>query len=57
MTGIVTITPNPAVDVSTTVERIIPVHKLRGTSATSRSRRRRDQRGAGHQANGRRLRR
>lgn len=32
MTGIVTITPNPAVDVSTTVERIIPVHKLRGTS-------------------------
>jgi 6-phosphofructokinase 2 len=32
MTGIVTITPNPAVDVSTTVERIVPVHKLRGTS-------------------------
>lgn len=32
MTGIVTITPNPAVDVSTTVERIVPVHKLRGAS-------------------------
>ena len=32
MTDIVTITPNPAVDLSTSVERIIPVHKLRGTS-------------------------
>lgn len=32
MTDIVTITPNPAVDLSTTVEKIIPVYKLRGTS-------------------------
>lgn len=32
MTDIVTVTLNPAVDVSTTVDRIIPVHKLRGTS-------------------------
>ena len=32
MTDIVTITPNPAVDLSTSVERIVPVHKLRGTS-------------------------
>lgn len=32
MTGIVTITPNPAVDLSTSVERIVPVAKLRGTS-------------------------
>lgn len=32
MTDIVTLTPNPAVDVSTTVERIVPVYKLRGTS-------------------------
>ena len=32
MTDIVSITPNPAVDLSTSVERIIPVHKLRGTS-------------------------
>jgi 6-phosphofructokinase 2 len=31
MTDIVTITPNPAVDVSTTVERIVPVTKLRGS--------------------------
>lgn len=31
-TAIVTVTPNPAVDLSTTVERIVPVHKLRGTS-------------------------
>ncbi len=30
MTSIVTITPNPAVDVSTAVEKIIPVYKLRG---------------------------
>jgi len=30
MTGIVTITPNPAVDVSTAVEKIVPVYKLRG---------------------------
>jgi len=29
MTAIVTFTPNPAVDVSTSVERIIPTHKLR----------------------------
>jgi 6-phosphofructokinase 2 len=32
MTDVVTITPNPAVDLSTSVERIIPVAKLRGTS-------------------------
>ncbi len=32
MTDVVTITPNPAVDLSTSVERIVPVHKLRGTS-------------------------
>ena len=32
MSDIVTITPNPAVDVSTTVERIMPVAKLRGTT-------------------------
>jgi len=32
MTDIVTVTPNPAVDVSTAVERIVPVTKLRGTS-------------------------
>ena len=32
MTNILTITPNPAVDLSTSVERIIPTHKLRGTS-------------------------
>ncbi|MGA7803515.1 1-phosphofructokinase family hexose kinase, partial [Bradyrhizobium sp.] len=32
MTDIVTITPNPAVDLSTSVERIVPVTKLRGTS-------------------------
>jgi 6-phosphofructokinase 2 len=32
MTDIVTITPNPAVDLSTSVERIIPVAKLRGSS-------------------------
>jgi 6-phosphofructokinase 2 len=31
MTDIVTVTPNPAVDVSTSVERIVPVTKLRGT--------------------------
>jgi 6-phosphofructokinase 2 len=30
MTDIVTITPNPAVDLSTSVERVVPVHKLRG---------------------------
>jgi 6-phosphofructokinase 2 len=30
MTDIVTITPNPAVDISTEVEKIVPVHKLRG---------------------------
>ena len=32
MTDVVTLTPNPAVDLSTSVERIIPVAKLRGTS-------------------------
>jgi len=32
MTAIITVTLNPAVDLSTTVERIVPVHKLRGTS-------------------------
>ena len=53
MTDVVTMTPNPAVDLSTSVERIIPVAKLRGTSH-ARSRRRRDQRGARHQAPGRR---
>jgi 6-phosphofructokinase 2 len=31
MTDIVTITPNPAVDLSTSVEKIVPVFKLRGT--------------------------
>ena len=32
MTDIVTITPNPAVDLSTAVDRIMPVAKLRGQS-------------------------
>jgi 6-phosphofructokinase 2 len=32
MTDIVTVTPNPAVDLSTSVERVVPVSKLRGTS-------------------------
>jgi 6-phosphofructokinase 2 len=32
MTDIVTITPNPAVDLSTSVDKIVPVFKLRGTS-------------------------
>ncbi|MGY3534490.1 1-phosphofructokinase family hexose kinase [Bradyrhizobium sp. USDA 4452] len=32
MTDIVTITANPAVDLSTSVEKIVPVYKLRGTS-------------------------
>ncbi|MGJ5039864.1 MULTISPECIES: 1-phosphofructokinase family hexose kinase [unclassified Bradyrhizobium] len=32
MSDIVTITPNPAVDISTTVEKIVPVAKLRGTT-------------------------
>ena len=32
MTAIVTVTPNPSVDLSTAVERIVPVRKLRGTS-------------------------
>ncbi len=32
MTDIVTITPNPAVDLSTSVAKIVPVFKLRGTS-------------------------
>ena len=31
MTDIITITPNPALDVSTSVEKIVPVLKLRGT--------------------------
>ncbi len=30
MTDVVTITPNPAVDLSTAVEKIVPVYKLRG---------------------------
>jgi len=33
MTRIVTITPNPAVDVSTSVERIVPTNKLRCSAA------------------------
>jgi 6-phosphofructokinase 2 len=32
MTDIVTITPSPAVDLSTSVEKIVPVYKLRGIS-------------------------
>jgi 6-phosphofructokinase 2 len=32
MTGIVTFTPNPALDVSTSVERIVPTHKMRCTA-------------------------
>jgi len=32
MTDIVTVTPNPAVDLSTSVQKIVPVYKLRGTS-------------------------
>lgn len=32
MVDIVTITPNPAVDLSTSVDKILPVTKLRGTS-------------------------
>ena len=32
MTDIVTITPNPAVDLSTSVENILPTRKLRGMS-------------------------
>ena len=32
MTDIVTMTPNPAVDLSTSVDKIVPVYKLRGTS-------------------------
>jgi 6-phosphofructokinase 2 len=33
MTGILTFTPNPALDVSTAVERMIPTHKMRCTAA------------------------
>jgi 6-phosphofructokinase 2 len=33
MTGIVTFTPNPAIDISTSVERIMPTHKLRCSTA------------------------
>jgi 6-phosphofructokinase 2 len=33
MTGIVTLTPNPAVDVSTSVERVMPTHKMRCAAA------------------------
>jgi 6-phosphofructokinase 2 len=33
MTGIVTFTPNPAIDISTSVERIMPIHKLRCSAA------------------------
>ena len=29
MTGIVTLTPNPALDISTAVERVMPTHKMR----------------------------
>lgn len=32
MVDIVTITPNPAVDLSTSVDKILPVTKRRGTS-------------------------
>jgi len=32
VSDIATLTPNPAVDLSTSVERIVPVYKLRGTS-------------------------
>jgi 6-phosphofructokinase 2 len=32
MTDIATITPNPAIDLSTTVDKILPVAKLRGKS-------------------------
>ncbi len=32
MTDIVTLTPNPAVDISTSVEKIVPVNKLRCTT-------------------------
>ena len=32
MSDVATLTPNPAVDLSTSVERIVPVYKLRGTS-------------------------
>ena len=32
MTGTVTLTPNPAVDISTSVEQVIPTHKLRCTA-------------------------
>ncbi len=32
MTDIVTITPSPAIDLSTAVDRIVPVAKLRGQS-------------------------
>jgi 6-phosphofructokinase 2 len=33
MTGILTFTPNPAIDVSTSVKQIIPTHKLRCSAA------------------------
>jgi 6-phosphofructokinase 2 len=33
MTAIVTLTPNPSLDVSTTVDRVIPTHKLRCAAA------------------------
>jgi len=33
MTGILTFTPNPTIDVSTSVERIVPTHKLRCAAA------------------------
>jgi 6-phosphofructokinase 2 len=32
VSDVATLTPNPAVDLSTSVERIVPVYKLRGTS-------------------------
>lgn len=34
MVDIATITPNPAVDLSTSVDKILPVAKLRGNVAT-----------------------
>jgi 6-phosphofructokinase 2 len=33
MSGIVTFTPNPAIDISTSVDRIMPIHKLRCSAA------------------------
>jgi hypothetical protein len=33
LSAAITFTPNPAIGVSTSVERIMPVHKLRGSAA------------------------